>query len=146
MTDAATTTSYRVRVRYAECDAWGELQLSQWLALFDGAVAHGLGVLGIDWRQATHPAQALRPAGARLEVAASVGYDDELEFTLGGAGVRDGVLRLQALARRVGGGPVLARAELAFANRGGAHAPRPLPAGLVEALARLPSVPAAGEA
>ena len=139
MTDTATLTPFTVRVRYAECDAWGELQLSQWHALFDAALAHAMGLLGIDWRQATHPAQALRPAGSRLAVAATAGYDDELEFTLAVAAVRGDGLGAELVARRAGGGPVLARCGLDFANRGGTQAPRPLPAALVRALARLPA-------
>lgn len=145
MTDTATLTPCTVRVRYAECDAWGELQLSHWHALFDGALAHAMGQLGLDWRQATHPAQALRPAGSRLAVDAAVGYDEELEFAVTGAGMQGGGVAVQLVARRPGG-PALARAELAFACRGGVHAPRALPADLVRALARLPALTAAAGA
>ncbi len=144
MTDNATLVPFTVRVRYAECDAWGELQLAQWHALFDAALAHALGQLGIDWRQATHPAQALRPAGSRLAVAAAAGYDDELGFTLAGAGVHAGGVGFELFAQRVGGGPVLARCGLDFAPRAGEPGPRPLPAALVQALARLPRPQAEG--
>jgi acyl-CoA thioesterase FadM len=138
MTSQAATVPYRVRVRYAECDAWGELQLFQWHALFDAAVADGLLQRGVDWRQATQPGQALRPLGMQLHVLAPAGYDDDLCFELTGARIEGDRVTLCAEARRRPAGPLLATAAQEFGHRGPPGEARPWLPGLREALLALP--------
>jgi len=142
MSDHGIGVPYRARVRFAECDAWGELQLFALHALFDAAVEHAFAQLGVDWRGITHPAQVLRGAGLCMNVAKAPGCDDEIDFEVTGVRIGQAGLEIDVAARQARGGPELATAVLSFVRRQADDGAGLLPAEVSAALSRLATTPA----
>ena len=137
MSDSWAEPPYRARVRYAECDAWGELQPFALYALFDAAVAHAFGQLGVDWRETTKPGQALRAGGVRMDVTTPLTYDNEVVFTVTDVRIERSALDIDVHAQHAGRSVQAASAVLSFVPRSEGGKLQTLPPELTAALARI---------
>ncbi len=110
---------FQARVRYAECDAWGELQPMHWTALFDSALADALRQQGVDLRELVRPQAVLRLAGVTLYIDQPLRYDDEVRIAVQGSRVdrHRWQVDMQALAAR--SDQLCARCTQTFAWRHG---------------------------
>ncbi len=117
MSHATPLTSSTFRIRYAECDAWGELHPQHLQSLFDSAVADAFLQLDVDWRQVTQPSGLLRCVGLELHIDVTAGYDDQIDVGITGAGLQENELWIKATAVRRGGLQRVAMARLRYAPR-----------------------------
>ena len=117
MSDSFTKIPYRVRVRYAECDAWGELHAMYLVPYFDGAVAEAFKQRGIDWRQATKPDGPYHLAGLQIEVNQSPGYDSDLEIRVLQISSNELKLEVRVAAFKLGGTAEIAQGTIAYGRR-----------------------------
>lgn len=70
---------FRARVRYAECDAHGELFMASCVNYFSEAAAFALRSIDIDLRAMTAKGGALRECAVMAQLHHALGYDDEIE-------------------------------------------------------------------
>jgi acyl-CoA thioesterase FadM len=70
---------FRARVRYAECDAHGELFIASCVNYFSEAAAIALRSIDIDLRAMTAKGGALRECGVMAQLHRALGYDEEIE-------------------------------------------------------------------
>jgi acyl-CoA thioesterase FadM len=78
MTEIADIAPFRARVRYAECDAFGELQPMAWASLFDSALADALGQRGIELHELRRPEAVLRVSALQLAIEQPLHYDERV--------------------------------------------------------------------
>lgn len=110
-------TPYTVRVRYAECDAWGELHAMYLVPYFDGAVSEAFKQHGIDWRQATKPDGPFHLAGLQIDINQSPGYDSDLEIRVLEASLDEMKLEVRVAAFKLGGTAPIAQGTMAYGRR-----------------------------
>ncbi len=72
---------FRVRVRYAECDAHGELSMASCVTYFSEAAAAALRSVDIDLRALTAKGGPLRECAVMTQLHRALGYDDEIEVS-----------------------------------------------------------------
>jgi acyl-CoA thioesterase FadM len=70
---------FRARVRYAECDAHGELFMASCVNYFSEAAAFALRGIDTDLRTMTAKGGALRECAVMVQLHHALGYDDEIE-------------------------------------------------------------------
>lgn len=144
MSERWAVQPYRARVRYAECDAWGELQPFALYALFDAAVAHAFGQLGVDWREMTKPGQALRAGGVQMDVTMPPTYEDDVDFTVTDVRIEPSALDIDVHAQMASRAVRAASAVLSFVPRSEGGTVESLPPELRAALARIRAAAVAG--
>lgn len=144
MSERWAVQPYRARVRYAECDAWGELQPFALYALFDAAVAHAFGQLGVDWREMTKPGHALRAGGVQMNVSMPMTYDDEVDFIVTDVRMENTSLDIDVHAQQASRAFRTASAVLSFVSRSEGGTLQSLPPELTAALDRIRAPAVAG--
>ena len=70
---------FRTRVRYAECDAHGELFMASCVNYFSEAAAFALRSIDIDLRAMTARGGSLRECAVMAQLHHALGCDDEIE-------------------------------------------------------------------
>ncbi|TDP60454.1 acyl-CoA thioesterase [Roseateles toxinivorans] len=73
---------FRARVRYAECDAHGELSMASCMNYFSEAAAAALRSVDIDLRAMTAKGGPLRECAVTTQLHRALGYDDEIEVSV----------------------------------------------------------------
>lgn len=130
--------AFRARVRYAECNAHGELPLATYVNYFGEAAAQALRRVGLDLQALTARGGVLREGAIAVEVHESPAYDDEVLVVVGLDALRDTDFTLRLELRRQYRGDLLAQGSIRLAARPSApHAMAELPPELRGALERL---------
>ena len=138
MESAVEQAPFRTRVRYAECNAHGELPLAPYVNYFREAAARALQAVGADLQDLTSKGGVLREGGVSVDVHQSPAYDDEVRVEVGleSLGGSDFTLRLEL--RRTGRTDPLALGSIRFVARGPVAGTRHgLPPELSSALRRI---------
>lgn len=117
MERTAGEAAFRARVRYAECNAHGELPMATYVNYFSEAAAQALRRMGLDLQALTAKEGVLREGGVWLDVHQSPAYDDEIQVQVGLDALRDADFTLRLELRRLHGGDLLAQGSLRFAAR-----------------------------
>jgi acyl-CoA thioesterase FadM len=123
----------RLRVRYAECDADGELFPAAIVHFSVEGLAAALTAAGLDLHELASPRGPLRAAGVHLTVDAAAPYDSELDVLCLGATVDASAAQFRLRVQHRRGAARVAEATLHYAARAG----RSLPPDVAERLTAL---------
>ena len=131
MTNRSNLDPYRVRIRYAECDSFGELQAMHWVSLADDALADAMRQQDIDWRRITHPDGPLRLAALAVSVSRAPTYDQQVDLRATVQQATAERVEVGVVAELAHGPTALAEIRLTFSPRTDAQGrARPWPAEL----------------
>ena len=117
MDQEADDFCFRARVRYAECNAHGDLPLATYVTYFCEAAAWALRRVGFDLTAQLARDGILRESGVVVDVLASPSYDDEVVVTVELESLQDDAFVLACMLRRRYGNGLLANGRLSYAHR-----------------------------
>lgn len=120
MSSPTPAADFRARVRYAECNAHGELALAGYVNFFGEAAAQALRRLDIDLRALTARDGVLRESACEVTIVQSPAYDEEVVVTVGLAALQDTGFALHFVLRAAHRRDSLATGRIGYEVRPGA--------------------------
>lgn len=139
MSETPDLSYHAARVRFAECDAHGELQMASCVNLFSEAAALELRRVDVDLRALSAPGGGLREGAIVVQMHQPPGYDDELAIQVHLDEITATEFTLGLEMRRIGRPPLLAEGRVRYLMRASGTADSPaLPPDLLACLTKLP--------
>lgn len=138
MSSPTPAADFRARVRYAECNAHGELALAGYVNFFGEAAAQALRRLDVDLRVLTARDGELRESACDVSIRRSPAYDEEVAVDVGLEALQDDGFSLHFALRPVRGADLLATGQLRYEIRQRSGTPmRTMDAGLRDRIRQL---------
>lgn len=123
MSSVHQAADFQARVRYAECNAHGELALAGYVNFFGEAAAQALRRLDVDLRPLTARDGLLRESACDVSIHRSPAYDEEIAVDVGLEALEDADFSLHFTLRGAHRSDVLATGRIRYEVRQRAGTP-----------------------